>query len=90
MYLGDVLYLASIFIVMYPPSSVIVQVLVLVPVPFDELVVVELQLWALPLSLDVLDHEHDDGEGIERQHEQNVHPEMQNTLKASRNKFVNF
>ena len=62
---------------MDPPAAVVVQVLVLVPVPLDELVVVELQLGAFSLPLDVLDHEHDDGEGVERQNEQDVHPESQ-------------
>ena len=70
------MYLAPIFIVVDPPAPVVVQVLVLVPVPLDELVVVELQLGALPLSLDVLDHQDDDGECVERQNEQDVHPEM--------------
>ncbi len=70
-----VFYLASIFVILYPPSFVVVEVLILVPLALDELVVVELKLRALPLALDVLDHQYNDGEGVEGQHEQDVHPE---------------
>jgi hypothetical protein len=49
-------YLTPVLVVLNSPSPVVIQVLVFVPVAFDELVVVELQLRALPLTLDILHH----------------------------------
>ena len=42
------------------------------PLSLHELGIVVLIAVALPFPLDVLHHQHDDGEGIESEHEKNV------------------